>query len=150
MVDVFREVFDGGSFGGVCEHYGGASEGGVADFVDAVGRDVGDEADVDGVLDVDVVGEAAGEVEAGVVGGGCADGFEDDVLTAVVGGFGLGECGDVGAGDGQTVFGVESVFVGAVVEVAELVHDVVSSQLGQQVDQAGAADADGVGVADGG
>ena len=53
-------MFDGGSFGGVCEHYGGALEGGVADFGYSVGWDVGDEADVYGVLDVYVVGEAAG------------------------------------------------------------------------------------------
>ena len=83
-------MFDGLAFGGVGEHYGGALEGGVAYFGDASWVDVGDEADVDGVLDVDVVCESAGEVEAGIVGGGCADGFEDDVLSAVVGGFGLG------------------------------------------------------------
>ena len=53
-------MFDGGSFVGVGEHDGGALEGGVADFVDVGEGDVGDEADVDGVLDVDVVGEAAG------------------------------------------------------------------------------------------
>ena len=35
-------------------------------------------------------------------------------------------------------------------KLPSLVHDVVASEFGQQVDEAGAADADGVGVADGG
>ena len=90
MGDACRQRLDGGPFGGVCEHHCGRLEGGLADFVDAVGWDVGDEADVDVVSGVDVVGEAAGLVEAGVVGDGCVGGFEDDVLSAVVGGFGLG------------------------------------------------------------
>ena len=60
MGDLSGEGFDFRSLGCVGEHYGGALEGGVAYFGDASWVDVGDEADVDGVLDVDVVGEAAG------------------------------------------------------------------------------------------
>ena len=60
MGDGGGQLFDGGSFGGVGEHRCGALEGGVADFGYSVVWDVGDEADVYGVLDVDVVGEAAG------------------------------------------------------------------------------------------
>ena len=58
MGDACRERLDGGSFGGIDAHYCGALEGGDADFVDAVGGNVWDEADVDGVVDVDVVGGA--------------------------------------------------------------------------------------------
>ena len=68
-IAAFGKVCDGLAFGGVGLRDCGTLEGGVADFGYALRVDVGDEADVDGVLDVDVVGEADGEVEAGVVGG---------------------------------------------------------------------------------
>ena len=146
--DVFCQRLDGGSLGGVSKHYGGALERSVADLGYAVERDVGDEADVDSVLDVDVICEAAGEVEASIVGRGCADSFEDDVLPAIVSGLGLSKCGDVGAGDGETILGVKGVFIRTVVEVSEFVHDVVATEFCQEIDETGAADADGRCVAD--
>ena len=121
---------------------------GVADADDALDRDRREQADLDRVLDVHGVGEAAGEVDPVDLVGGHAQAAEQDPLAAGVGGLGLGEQARVRAREGDALLRRDEELVEAVTEPTLLVHPARATELGQDVDEPRAADADRLDVAD--
>ena len=97
---------------------------------------------------VDGVGEAAGEVDPVDLVGGHAEPAQQDPLAAGVGGLGLGEQARVRAREGDALLGRDDELVEAVAEPALLVHPARAPELGQDVDEARAADPDRLDVAD--
>ena len=136
-----HERFDFGAPPPVEQHLPGPLDRGVADLDDALPRHRGEEADVDGVADVDVVGETSGEVEPGDVAGIDSESAQGDELPAVVGRLGLREVAGVVAREGDAVLGNQGHLpLLPVPEDPHFRHPSAAPQLGEEIDQAGAAD----------
>ena len=133
---------------GLAGESGGAGERGVAD--DGAGGAWGKHADGAGAVEVEVVGEAAGEVDASEVVWGHAGGVEEGADAGGDGGLGLEELLDVGGGDGDAVCepdGGRAVGVvgGMGAELAgdgesESVDPAGAAAQGEEVDHGGAAE----------
>ena len=97
MLDAADEVAQLRSSAARKEQHDGAVEGRVADPFDALRAHVGQEADGDGVLDVDGVGEATGEQDPVDLLWVEPQPAQQDALPGGVGGLGLGQLAGVRA-----------------------------------------------------
>ena len=135
MLDSPGHFVDGLAHRSGQQHDGSTLQGRIANLHDLFGRQVGDEADVDGVPHVDVVGETAGKIKAPNFRRRGAVQAQDDILAGVVGRLGLRQRTDIGPRDRHPPVRREEELALAAVQHPELVHPARAPQLGQQVDE---------------
>ena len=152
MLDPLDQLLELGPSASVEQYLASSLKGGVAHLDDAVLRHRGEEADIDGVAHMHVIGEAAGEIQPGHVLGIDSELPHDNVLATVVGRLGLGEIADI-------LLGKSDAGLGHYVDLEEFLvfgedalgrQAVTAPQFGKQVDQTRTADPLGIRVANGG
>src|SRR6188768_1413419 len=119
---------------------GGAVERGVADALDPLRWHGREQADGHGIADIDRVGESPRKVDPLDLVGGDPQAAQQDALSDRVGRLGLGEQTGVGAREADALVGRDEHLVEAVVEPTLRVHPLAPAHLGQDVDEARAAD----------
>ena len=151
MFDLGHQLLQGAPLTHRQQHLAAAAQRRVAELDDARLVHRRQEADFDGARHVHVVGEAPRQVEAVHLLRRYPQFAGHDGLAAVVGGLGLRQVAGVAAREGNAVLRHHGQLRGAAVVGKDSLggHLAVAAQLGEQVDQPGAADAGRRRAADG-